>query len=112
MITVYYAGSGEEHELSIEGHAEYAAHGQDIVCAGVSALAQALIGWLEDNGQYVSEMVGPVIQQGRLWVSCKGNKKVTIAFQVALMGMKQIAEAYPRHMELRYNPDPTGDTRK
>lgn len=112
MIRVYYARDGNAHELSIDGHADYAERGQDIVCAGVSALAQALLGWLDQCSQYVTELQGPVVQQGRLWVNCRGNKKVTIAFQVMLMGMKQIADAYPNHVELRYMPDLTGDTRK
>lgn len=34
--------SHNDGEIKIEGHAEYAPEGQDIVCAGVSALTQSL----------------------------------------------------------------------
>ena len=34
--------SHNDGEIKIEGHAEYAPEGQDIVCAGVSELTQSL----------------------------------------------------------------------
>ena len=39
--------SRNDGEIKIEGHAEYAPEGQDIVCAGVSALTQSLVLSLE-----------------------------------------------------------------
>ena len=35
-------------EIKISGHANYAVSGSDIVCAGVTALAQTLIKSIED----------------------------------------------------------------
>ena len=31
------------NEIKVRGHANYAPHGQDIVCAGVTALTQTLV---------------------------------------------------------------------
>ena len=44
MITVKHHNDG----MTIEGHAGYADAGQDIVCAGVSAIVQTLIQSVED----------------------------------------------------------------
>ena len=44
MITVKHHNYG----MTIEGHAGYADAGQDIVCAGVSAIVQTLIQSVED----------------------------------------------------------------
>lgn len=44
MITVKHHNDG----MTIEGHAGYADAGQDIVCAGVSAIVQTLIQSAED----------------------------------------------------------------
>ena len=40
----------EENRLTVCGHAGYAARGEDIVCAAVSALVYALIGDLQERG--------------------------------------------------------------
>lgn len=37
-VLVRRNGEGSIQEVKIEGHAEYAEHGKDIVCAGVSAI--------------------------------------------------------------------------
>ena len=40
--------SVRKDEIKISGHANYAVHGSDIVCAGVTALMQTLIKSIED----------------------------------------------------------------
>lgn len=40
--------SGMIRRFTVTGHAGYAPHGEDILCAGVSAIAQTVIGSLED----------------------------------------------------------------
>lgn len=50
MMTVKLArtSSGLIRRFTATGHAGYAPHGEDIICAGVSAIAQTVIGSLED----------------------------------------------------------------
>lgn len=100
MIRVRYT---EGHELNIEGHAGYAICGQDIVCAGVSAIVYALLGWLVDNQDEVEDLVGPLVEDGRLYVSCSGSDKVSTAFEVAMSGIEQIAGQYPNHVVIEYD---------
>lgn len=40
--------SVRKNEIKVSGHAMYAPHGQDIVCAGVSSLVRTLIRSIED----------------------------------------------------------------
>ena len=103
MIRVLYIRRGSGHELTVSGHADFAERGKDIVCAGISALTQALLGWLDDHGENISEIVGPAVHSGHLWVRCSGNTRVTTAFQMAAKGYEQIAAAYPDHVEFQYS---------
>ena len=102
MIRIAYETDGAGHELSIEGHAGYAEEGHDVVCAGVSALAQALLGWIYKYDQHIRQIDGPVIHKGHLWVRCEGNKHIKSAFQMAMVGFEQIAGAYPAYVEVQY----------
>ena len=54
--------------INIEGHAEYAEHGQDIVCAAVSAILQtAQLGLMQIGKQYPNNIKikrSDVIEEG------------------------------------------------
>ena len=97
MIIARYERDGESHNLSVNGHAGYAHKGQDIVCAGVSAIVYALIGWLENNSENanfasIDESGGEVI------ISCEGDDNVATAFYMAAIGIEQIQNTYPAHV--------------
>ena len=47
-IKLYKNDMGNYHRYEVEGHAEYAEYGKDIVCAGVSALTQSALFTLEE----------------------------------------------------------------
>lgn len=80
MITVTY----DPPEMVFWGHAGYAARGQDIVCAAVSALYGTL-----------------ALQDG---VTMAGNRAVSRsrageqAMAMIWRGVKALAEQYPRHI--------------
>lgn len=57
MIDVSLCQRGERLCLTVMGHAGYAPHGRDIVCAGVSSLCMALVchlEYLEAQGELIS----------------------------------------------------------
>ncbi|GAA5414416.1 ribosomal-processing cysteine protease Prp [Ureaplasma ceti] len=56
MIKIKFYKNG----LVVSGHANYAPHGQDIVCAGVSAITMGAINW------FVEEDVEIVVEEGYL----------------------------------------------
>ena len=47
MIRAYFTEDRDEVELAIDGHAGYAEHGSDIVCAACSGITYALLAFLD-----------------------------------------------------------------
>lgn len=80
--------------LTLQGHADYAPRGQDIVCAAVSALAYALIGALEEKGQ-VRELT---VRPGYVTVAAK--ETCSSEFAVIKCGLAQLAGRYPAHIRI------------
>lgn len=83
----------------IEGHANYAPSGYDIVCAGVSALvATTLInayGVVEDNE--INQEKGIVDVTYREPMECEDR----ILLRAFAKGLQSIQEQYPRYLEVQ-----------
>lgn len=94
MLHIRYRTDGEAHSLRMAGHAGYDEHGKDIVCAGASAIVYALLGWLENNGDDLKGNLTSV-ESGNVWISCEGGEKTAAAFEMARIGLGQIAKKYP-----------------
>lgn len=94
-------------ELALDGHADYAPAGQDIVCAAVSILTQSLIRALQDMetkyGMAHVEWSGNQAE-GRMKIRasvCWANLGTTRAmFETAVTGLRMMAEKYPENIEL------------
>ena len=97
MIHINYCREGDRHRLAVDGHAGYAEHGRDIVCAGVSAISFALLGYLQQCGAEAAEISGV---SGSLTIDCRGGERVAGAFDMALCGWLQIAKNYPHCLEV------------
>lgn len=108
MIRVNYAKDGDRHKLSVQGHAGHGPPGGDIVCAGVSALSYALLGYLL---QAECPVVEAKADSGDLLLICEDGEMVRGAFDMALMGYLQIAKKYPRNVDV-YISGLAGDTRE
>ena len=76
------------NRLTLDGHADYAPKGQDIVCSAASALVFALAGYLEKQKK-LSELV---MRPGYVTVAAAGDSP---AFAVIRCGMEQLAVGYP-----------------
>lgn len=63
-----------KNALFINGHANYASHGSDIVCAGVSSIAMGALNWFDNN--YVDINVS----SGNLKLVINSNYKKGIEF--------------------------------
>ena len=84
--------------LTIKGHAEYAAIGKDIVCAGVSVLAQTLIQSLEE---LTTDKIKYDISPG--WVDIKhGNLsgRGQLLMDSFFIGVQMIADEYPDNVKI------------
>lgn len=99
MIRAKYTVIDNTHSLVVLGHADYAEYGKDIVCAGVSALVQALIGWIEEN-HYKANGICVDIKDGEAIISCYGDEDVAAVFNMASIGLEQMADSYPDQVQI------------
>ena len=106
MIKVLIATEGKKLVLRLEGHAGYAEHGKDIVCASASILAFTVAQFVmeaENQGDLASP---PHIQtdSGDTLISCEPGEDtydaVQNAFLFAKMGYALLAHNYPQYVRL------------
>ena len=101
MVRAKYTVDENTHTLTVIGHANYDEYGKDIVCAGISSLVQALIGWIEEN-YYKANCISIDPKEGEVLISCEGGEDVAAVFQMASIGLVQIADSYPDHMQIDF----------
>lgn len=98
MIEITYSRNNGGHRLEITGHSGYAPHGQDIVCAGVSAIAYALCGYLAESGALCRKKVC----SGDLVCCCARSVQSDAAYEMALNGFEQIANSYAGYVAIKH----------
>lgn len=111
MIRAYFTEDKGELELTIDGHAGYAEHGKDIVCAACSGITYALLAYLEEHSDEVTDVAGPVVESGCFFISCKGTERVATAFHMAVLGLRKIGSQYPDYVTIQYSGQ-AGDSRE
>ena len=99
MIRVNYRKADDSHSLTMVGHAEYADHGEDIVCAGASSIVFALLGWLENNSEDLT-YTNADVHSGDVMIACEGGERTAAVFEMTAIGLLQLADAYPDHVEV------------
>jgi len=86
--------NGRIEKLIVSGHADYARHGKDVVCAAVSSIAQtALMGLLKYNGSVEYERK----EDGYLSIVVPNDKNEAInqaVMETAVLGLKDVASGY------------------
>lgn len=84
--------------ITISGHANYAEHGKDIVCAAVSVLVQTLIQSVENlTADKIEYSMSPGKVDIKFWCLSDQSKVLIDAF---FIGIKGIAEAHPDNVTL------------
>jgi uncharacterized protein YsxB (DUF464 family) len=84
--------------ISVKGHAGYADQGKDIVCAGVSVLAQTLVYSLEE---LTEDKIDCSMQSGDIFIkfwTLSGQAQLLV--ESFLLGIQSIADAYPENVTL------------
>ena len=99
MIGVKAWSRGEEYGLTMKGHAEYNP-GNDVVCAGSSAIAFALAGYLHNCGGHLWGIDCEKLDSGDLELRCTGDEMVGEAYRMAVIGLLQLEAAYPGHVQV------------
>ena len=79
----------------IEGHANYAPHGYDIICAGVSALVDGLVNACNEIGLPIGlDVTGGFVEVE--FMQC--NELTDAIYTVLKQGVKSIAIQYPKYL--------------
>jgi uncharacterized protein YsxB (DUF464 family) len=87
------------NSLTVKGHSGYADRGNDIVCAGVSALTQAAILGLRHYGVDMDVSMS----HGEMTVQINKNDEDVVKpiFTAMVAGLKEIAKQYPENVRLK-----------
>ena len=119
LLPVQLPAEGEEAgaivqqmRMSVCGHAEYAPKGQDIVCAAVSILVQAMACSLSKLGRKTlyDFAVDGVAGSGCVGITAiptaSGNERVRGIFESAVMGFCLLSDAYPGYVRIHLARSP------
>ncbi len=98
MITVYIDRQQDYQQIVVAGHAGYAEHGKDIVCAGASAITCALMNMAVEAND------GALVKQndGFAFVYLKGpeTERVTAILDTVQTGYEAIEAQYPDYLHI------------
>jgi len=100
MVHIEVCAEGERCTLRMSGHADYNP-GNDIVCAGCSAVVYALAGYVTNaiRERYV-EVYDWRLESGDALLDFNGDGGTRAAFEMAVIGLAQIAQQYPGHVSI------------
>lgn len=93
MIEAVAAKSTQGYSLEVIGHAGYSCH-NDVVCAAVSALVEALAVYLEEYGE--TETAAD-LEDGYAMITVSERNA---AFDMAVCGLGAIADQYPAYVSM------------
>lgn len=96
MITIKPHGGKFYNGFHLNGHAEYAEHGQDIVCAGVSAMAQMTL-----NGLMMVSPINFNKADGQLNVILHTRSDASdLLVETFVTSLEQLVVQYPEHIKI------------
>lgn len=98
MISVNVSFIGKDvKKLTVSGHANYDKYGNDLVCAGVSAIVMGGINAFEDEFNNVEI----IIQDDLLGVIVNNNNdRVQIILNTIIIQLQTIEESYAKHIKI------------
>ena len=107
MLKVTFTESGQKLSLRLVGHAEYAEHGKDIVCASASILASTVAYEVEliDRLGGLKEPAVVKVESGDTEITCVPTDEklhiVKLLYDFASTGLCLLAGNYPQYV--RFN---------
>lgn len=102
MITIKLESNLNRRKVVIDGHADFAEAGKDIVCAGVSTLAQTYYTFLEEMKSYGRvHICSCYVKEGHFELECIVSSGWTMAaYDMLKCGLEGIADAYPQFVQI------------
>ncbi len=99
-VTVYRDANDRIAAISAHGHAEFAVHGDDVVCAAASAVLQAARLGLESHAAGVEAQQGSGDLRLRWPETERASASVAAIAATAELAIAEIAKRFPRHVRL------------
>ena len=104
-ITINRNKSGSIQSFILDGHALFANHGQDIVCAGASAVSFGAI-----NAVHELTGITPEIKQGDGFISCTipentpefAMEKIQLLLEGMVISLQTIEEEYGKNIKITF----------
>ncbi|WP_415928899.1 ribosomal-processing cysteine protease Prp [Zhenpiania hominis] len=95
--------SVSDDTIKIRGHAGYAPRGQDIVCAGVTAITQTLVESIEGlTGNEIKYDMSP----GRVDIEIKDpDEDAQLLMDSFFVGVEMIADEFPEYVRVEIRND-------
>jgi uncharacterized protein YsxB (DUF464 family) len=104
-IQVERDADGRPARVLITGHAGFAPHGKDIVCAAVSAISIGMVNAIEE--MFGVQVHGDDDEEGKLDcrlprdVSPDVAEKIVLLFEAMLLSLKNVADVYPSYVKMK-----------
>ena len=98
LINITFNNS--KRTLTVEGHANYAENGKDIVCSAISALTDTLIKTALREPINLKEKDG--YKQIKYSVKSKYEQNISIVLFTILNGYEGVANTYPDYVKFEY----------
>jgi uncharacterized protein YsxB (DUF464 family) len=100
MVIINAAVRDDYRLLIMQGHADYNP-GNDIVCAGCSAVWYSLLGWVANMPEHVTVLDQKNESEGNFhYIRATGDTSFAAAFDMALIGLAQLAQKYPENVKV------------
>ena len=104
-VLLYRGRDGSLSGFEVNGHASYAPHGEDIVCAAVSILAQTTALSLQ---KVVGIELWVHVEEGNLQcrlpdlLSEEEQKDANLLLNSMILGLEETWRSYPDYLEIKY----------
>ncbi len=99
-VRLFRRGDGIIDGFVLDGHTECAPHGEDVVCAGVSALAQSiLLGLVEVVGAEVDYCKEEGFLECRV-LKDPERREIQVLLDTFYISLKRLQEDYPDFIDL------------
>lgn len=96
MIKVHLFKKDDQYiSLEVVGHANYAEHGQDLVCAAVSAIVTGGFNAFND-----SDIKSIELKEGYAFVEVNLNKGQEV-LKILEIQLKTLEESYPKYIKIK-----------
>lgn len=101
MTQVYAERNGDHYELFAHGHAT----GKPEVCAAISSIVYALAGYIGNATDGSTLAYDDRLKSGSTHIHFRGGEGAKGAFEMAVIGLAQIAKAYPEQVQVEYREE-------